>query len=623
MAKKIVKYKTGDIVYFAGEEHQVQKILDFSYLLLKHHKKGFFRASIAEISPNKPESNKRAAGKNQESDLESVDPKMWEIAKKRMAIIKPVMELKLPRIEVEKLAKKEKIGIATVYRWIKRYKTTGTLSSLLPDENKGGRGKGRLEEIQETLVNSIIHKEYLTSQKLNAVKVYEKIKMECVNAKVAPPNYNTIRNRIANLSDYLVLSKRNDKKSTDSLYKPIKGKFPGATHPLAVIQIDHTLLDVILVDEKHRQPLGRPWITVAIDVYSRMIPGYYISMDPPGAIGTGICIANSILPKDNWMAANEVLGEWPCWGLMDRIHLDNAKEFHGLMLTKASEEYGIEISWRPVATPHWGGHIERLIGTLLGEIHTLPGTTFSNPKERKYYDSEKKATMTLTELDKWMAEYIVNVYHKKLHKGIGTSPIQKYREGIFGNSSQVGIGLPSRIVDERKLRLDFLPFFERSVLRYGVLVDHINYYSDILKQYINSTEHLQNKARTKRKFIFRRDPRDISVIYFWDPAHKEYFDIPYANGNHPPISIWDYNHALKQLKNQHVKHIDEHAIFSSHSRLQSLIQESGKKTSKAKKNYLKGLDRKTLKQELPEKTVENVTISSPIINLKHIKPYED
>ncbi len=622
MAKKIVKYKTGDTVYYTGEEHQVQKILDFNYLLLKHHKKGFFRASIGEISPNKPQSAS-CIKSAPEPELESIDPKMWEIAKKRLSIIKPIMELKLPGTEIKKIAKKEKISVATIYRWIKRYNSTGTLTSLLPEDNSGGRGKGRLDEIQETIINTIIHKDYLTTQKLNAVKVYEKIKNECKNAKVDSPNYNTIRKRIAKLADYLVLSKRNDKKSTDALYKPLKGKFPGATHPLSVIQIDHTALDVILVDEKHRQPLGRPWITVAIDVYSRMIPGYYISMDPPGAIGTGICIANSILPKDNWMVANEVTGEWPCWGLMDRIHLDNAKEFHGLMLTKASEEYGIEISWRPVATPHWGGHIERLIGTLLGEIHTLPGTTFSNPKERKYYNSEKKATMTLGELDKWMAEYIVNVYHKKLHKGIGTSPLYKYREGIFGSDTQIGVGLPSRIVDERKLRLDFLPFFERSILRYGVLIDHIAYYSDILKQYINSTEHLQNKARTKRKFIFRRDPRDISVIYFWDPEHKEYFDIPYANGNHPPISIWDYNHALKQLKNQQIKQIDEQSIFSSHGRLQNLVQESVSKTSKAKKNYLKGLNRKTLKNELPAKEVSIVTISSPIINLKNIKPYED
>lgn len=34
--------------------------------------------------------------------------------------------------------------------------------------------------------------------------------------------------------------------------------FPGAEYPLAVAQIDHTPMDVIVVDEEHRQPIQRP-----------------------------------------------------------------------------------------------------------------------------------------------------------------------------------------------------------------------------------------------------------------------------------------------------------------------------------------------------------------------------
>ena len=51
--------------------------------------------------------------------------------------------------------------------------------------------------------------------------------------------------------------------------------------PLDIIQIDHTKVDVILVDEETRKPIGRPIITVAIDVFSRMIFGFYISFEGP------------------------------------------------------------------------------------------------------------------------------------------------------------------------------------------------------------------------------------------------------------------------------------------------------------------------------------------------------
>ena len=35
------------------------------------------------------------------------------------------------------------------------------------------------------------------------------------------------------------------------------------------------------------------------------------------------------------------------------------------------DEYGIKLILRPVATPHYGGHIKRLIGTIMGRVHLL------------------------------------------------------------------------------------------------------------------------------------------------------------------------------------------------------------------------------------------------------------
>jgi putative transposase len=104
----------------------------------------------------------------------------------------------------------------------------------------------------------------------------------------------------------------------------------------------------------------------------------------------------------------------PCCGLAARIHLDNAKEFHGEMLRRACEQYGIVLEYRPVAQPHMGGHIERLLRTLMGALHELPGATFSSPRQRGNYDSEATAAvMTLREIEHWLTEYIVGVYHAK------------------------------------------------------------------------------------------------------------------------------------------------------------------------------------------------------------------
>ncbi|WP_044615413.1 hypothetical protein [Gynuella sunshinyii] len=56
------------------------------------------------------------------------------------------------------------------------------------------------------------------------------------------------------------------------------------------------------------------WITLAFDVFSRMVTDFYVSFDPPSALLTGLCLAQSILPKEKYLARFNVKGEWPVWG---------------------------------------------------------------------------------------------------------------------------------------------------------------------------------------------------------------------------------------------------------------------------------------------------------------------
>ena len=73
--------------------------------------------------------------------------------------------------------------------------------------------------------------------------------------------------------------KREGVKAARDKFGSVKAHFPGADSPLAVVQIDHTLLDIMVLDEEMRLPIGRPWLTLAIDVFSRMVAGYHLSLD--------------------------------------------------------------------------------------------------------------------------------------------------------------------------------------------------------------------------------------------------------------------------------------------------------------------------------------------------------
>jgi putative transposase len=48
--------------------------------------------------------------------------------------------------------------------------------------------------------------------------------------------------------------------------------------PLGVVQVDHTLVDVILVSERERRALGRTWLTLATDVATRVVAGFHLSL---------------------------------------------------------------------------------------------------------------------------------------------------------------------------------------------------------------------------------------------------------------------------------------------------------------------------------------------------------
>lgn len=569
---KLLQLQSGAAVMFGGRRCRITHVLDMNeVILVDDETEQVSHAKINELEPV------IVVQSDSRPDLMQVLDKDWEEAKRRYEIIQPLLNKpNRCRQDVADRAKTYSNHVNTLYEWIRRYEDSALLTSLLP-RSRSDKGATKLTPEVEATIQAVVESEFLTKQRKSQQKICNEVRGRCLTAGIEPPHDNTIRNRLKALAGELVMSKRQGGKAASQAYSPVEGSFPGADWPLAVVQIDHTPLDIILVDDLHRRPVGRPWITLAIDVFSRMVAGFYVSFDPPGALSTGQCLASTILPKETWLARHDIKGEWPCWGVPTKLHMDNAKEFRGNMLQRACLEYSIDIEWRPVARPNFGGHIERLLGTFAKEIHSLPGTTFSNTRKRNDYDSEGKAVFTLTEFEEWLVTFIVNVYHQRVHSSINMPPMEKYRQGIFGSKDAPGRGLPARIADESRLRLDLMPYEERTVQDYGVVIDDVHYYHDVLRRWINSPDITAPKY--KRKFMFRRDPRDISVIWFYDPEVNIYYPIPYRNTSLPPISVWELREAKRQVQADGRRHVDERALFDAYERMREIEQQAQAKTS--------------------------------------------
>ncbi|WP_238845650.1 DDE-type integrase/transposase/recombinase [Nocardia terpenica] len=196
------------------------------------------------------------------------------------------------------------------------------------------------------------------------------------------------------------------------------GVVPPVTGVLERVQIDHTPPDVIVVDEHHRMPIGRPYVTATICEATKCVPGFVVTLEATSATSVGLCLAHMAIDKHAWLERISVAAVWPMSGKPHQLYVDNATEFKSEALRRGCDQHGIRIDYRPPGAPHYGGIVERLVGTMMQMLHELPGTIFSNTRERGDDDSDAKAVLTLAELQKWMA-LAVACYHGEPHDRLG------------------------------------------------------------------------------------------------------------------------------------------------------------------------------------------------------------
>ena len=83
----------------------------------------------------------------------------------------------------------------------------------------------------------------------------------------------------------------------------------------------------------------------------------------------------------------------------------------------------------PVKTPYFKAAVERMFGTInTGLLHTLPGTTFSNPRQRGDYDSLKQAYITVDDLDQLLHIFLLDIYAEDFHRGLQDIPARRWEK---------------------------------------------------------------------------------------------------------------------------------------------------------------------------------------------------
>jgi putative transposase len=496
-------------------------------------------------------------------ELSTIPEAAWAEARRFFPVIQKLANTpRRTEAQVAAAAVELRLSRTQVYERLARFITDPRLTSLLSRRRGPTPGGSRLANDINLLINETIESFFLTRQRPRLLDLLMEIRRQCRAAGLTAPSRKAVTARVKAKPRREIVARRHGHKAARDQYAPAIGALE-SDWPLALVQIDHTLVDVIVVDSLTRAPIQRPWLTLAIDVCTRCVVGFHLSLEAPSATSVALCITHAVLPKSRWLAERKIEAEWPVHGLLTHLHLDNGKDFHSEALRRGCEQYGIAIDYRPVRTPHYGGHIERLIGTMMGKVHLLPGTTFSSIAEKGNTNPEKTASMTIDELERWLVQAIAGVYHRTIHRALGIAPLAAWERGLSGDGVTPGCGEPASVPDSRRFLIDFLPLERRLIRRDGISLHSIHYWSDILRVWIGEP----------RKAIVRYDPRDLSRLYLLAPD-GQYYDLHYRDLRRPPISLWEHRLALKRLREEGRQTVDENAIFRAIETMRSIADEA-------------------------------------------------
>ncbi|MFC7738566.1 hypothetical protein ACFQX4_22800 [Roseomonas sp. GCM10028921] len=300
------------------------------------------------------------------ADIHEHDDLTWRVGQDRIRVLAPLAAQESVTAAVVDAAAQE-LGLrrAQCYRLLRRFRADPTLAALLPRQSGRATNTRFLAGDVEAVIGSAIEEFYLSRSRPTVADLVREVERRCLGEHLRPPSYKAVAARVRLHDQREVLRCRQGAAHARNRLGRVVGKVR-ADEPLSLVQIDHTLADVIVVSSTDRRPLARPWLTLAINVATRMVAGFHLSLEPPSALSVALALSHAVLPKNEYLQGRRMGLPWPVCGLPRCLHLDNAKEFRSEALPRGAAQYGIELRYRPPATPHWGGHIERLIGTMMG-----------------------------------------------------------------------------------------------------------------------------------------------------------------------------------------------------------------------------------------------------------------
>lgn len=478
--------------------------------------------------------------------INTITKEQWEGAKVRRLLVHEVLHLPSTKRRVQPIIERKwsRLGFAgkcpsasSVLRWKRNYvRSNGDLSSLVDQTFRKGNRTARYEDAIFEIVRDAIDEIYLTLERKTRQDVLDEAKyrirkeneLRPKQLSLPFPSHDFVKSRIAEIPAFDRIAARHGRTAATKRFREVLGHHV-ADYPLERAEIDHTPLDLIVIDDETFLPLGRPWLTVCLDVRTRCVLGIYLGFEPPSYLSVARCLKHAFLPKTDLRERyKSIENDWLPHGVMRELVVDNGQEFHSKSLENACFSLGTEIIYSARKTPWHKGKVERFQKTLNDEVaHGTPGTTFSNILDKDDYDPAKHAIVRYIKILEIVNKWVADVYHQRCHRSLQVSPQQDWVSSVA--SEDIMLPNDPTVLDALLGRSE-----ERVLTHKGVELDCLTYNSPELTS-------LRKRYGEKLRVQLRIDDADIGQIAVICPHTGDLFGVPavradYASG----ISRWQH-----------------------------------------------------------------------------------
>lgn len=389
-----------------------------------------------------------------------------EIALERYQIIRPCLSEGASR---EEIARAAGLTSRTIRLWIGQFNREG-LPGLRPHIRKDAGGRRKIVPELAQVIEGLC----LRTPPLPVTAIHRSVLVLCQKNKWRAPSYDVVHDICSKISRDIKTLAHEGPSAYEQAFELLHRH--EAEAPNEVWQADHAQLDILIFDSNGRAM--KPWLTAALDDFSRAVPGYYLGFEPPCSMRIAMTLRQSIWRKEE--------SAWSICGIPDKFYSDRGTDFMSKHIDQVSIDLKFELLNTLPQKPRGKGKMERFFETVAQLFLTdQPGYA---PKGYGKVD----AVLKLQELDERFRQWLVNDYLQREHSEIGCSPKSRWESKSF---------VP-RLPDTKE-ELDILLLTvtrPRKVHRGGIRFQGFRYFDISLSGYIGE------------EVTIRFDPRDLAEI---------------------------------------------------------------------------------------------------------------